>query len=420
MTRVARFKNAAAVKGLSATVKGLSVAMHCLVLILAGAMAPARAQAQDIAVSNGAGAQFRNLAPIQLYSVPEVDVAPPVSLPPPQSDPSQDPSQDPLHDLLLPAEGEGGNDTSPIPDISYDLFWGPDDMDAWHRHYVSPSSPGLRGSASWRRSRRPGSRWLPAPSTRPWTFGTRNWRYAGDGGMSVVLGSKDVAAPAWGSTARLGGISVSQSSAVAVGEPHSWQYSMSVGALDYASDRAEGDLSYGPTASNTAVRYGLGSGFNLESQLELAPDLITTGIGGEYDARGWGVWSAGVARAHRGIEQGWRYQAAYRIEVMDDVQLSWMNERHSDGFADLSRYQGGSTYPGGIRQQWGATIGLGRWGDLRGVYENEHPSLGDTRHSFGLTQQFWYSPNLRIGLEAQRELISGDYDVGIRFSVPIR
>jgi len=398
--------------------KCLPVTLHALAMVLVAALAPARAQgpvAAPVSTAAGspaggspaAGPLFRRLAPVQLYAVPEIDVAPPVSLPPPE-------------DLSFTESAEAGLDAPPIPDISYDFFWGPDDRLSWRQRHVSPSSPGIRGSATWRRSRRPGSRWLPAPSTRPWTLGARNWSYVGEGGMSIVLGSKDVAAPAWGSTARLGGISISQSSQVTSNDDRSWQYSMSVGAIDYASDFSEGDLSYGPTASNTAVRYSLGSGFNLESQLELAPDLITTGVGGEYDARGWGVWSAGVARAHRGIEKGWRYQAAYRIDVLEDLQLSWMNERHTDGFADLSRYQSGSTYPGGIRQQWGATIGLGRWGDLRGVYENEHPSIGETRHSFGLTQQFWYSPNLRIGLEAQRELISGDYDVGIRFSVPIR
>lgn len=376
--------------------KCLSVTVYCLAMVLVGAAVQARAQTS----------QFRNLAPVQLYSVPEVDVAPPVPLPPPEHEAFMD---DGAPDLEAP----------PIPDISYDLFWSEDDMNVWRRHRVSPTSPGLRGSTAWKRMRRPGSRWLPAPSTRPWTLGARNWRYAGDGGMDIVLGSKDVAAPAWGSSARLGGISISQSSLVTSSDDHAWQYSMSIGALDYSSDPAEGDLSYGPTASNTAVRYSLGSGFNLESQLELAPDLITTGVGGEYDARRWGVWSAGVARANRGVEKGWRYQAAYRIDVLDDLQLSWMNERHSDGFADLSRYQSGSTYQGGIRQQWAATIGLGRWGDLSGVYENEYPSLGDARHRFGITQQFWYSPNLRIGLEAQRELITGDYDVGIRFSVPI-
>src|SRR3546814_12522871 len=72
-----------------------------------------------------------------------------------------------------------------------------------------------------------------------------------------------------------------------------------------------------------------------------------------------------------------------------------------------------------MRQRWTATVPTGRWGDVSGVYENEYSSTGNTRRSFGVSQQFWYSPNLRIGLKAERELVSGDYDIGLRFSVPI-
>src|SRR3546814_6662753 len=86
------------------------------------------------------------------------------------------------------------------------------------------------------------------------------------------------------------------------------------------------------------------------------------------------------------MDQGWRYQAAYKVNLLDDLQLSWLNERHTAGFTDLSRYQDGVS-PGGMRQRWTATVPTGRWGDVSGVYENEYSSTGNTRRSFGVSQQ---------------------------------
>jgi outer membrane usher protein FimD/PapC len=217
----------------------------------------------------------------------------------------------------------------------------------------------------------------------------------------------------------MGGISVSQTSSANSNDAQAWRYTMSVGALDYSASQAQGDLEYGPTAGNTVLSYQLDPQLTLESQLEMAPELLTTGIGGQYKTKDWGAWSAGVARASYGLREGWRYQTAYTVDVMDDLKLSWVNESRSAGFADLSRYQDASAAAAGVTQRLTATVPMGRWGDLAGTYENSRSSVGDTQHNFGVTQQFWYSPNLRIGLQAQRELMTGDYDVGIRFSVPI-
>lgn len=351
---------------------------------------------------------LRDLAPIQLYAVPEVSVDPPQPLPDPNT-------EEPPSATFWPGDNEA-SDTPPIPDIPYAYFWDETDFRQWHKTKVASTSPGLRGSHGWRSTPRLRSRWLSAPSLDPWTFGASNWRYTGEQGLGVSLGNNEIAVPAWGNTARMGGISVSQSSQTS-SDSKRWQYIMSVGALDYSSSQPQGDLDYGPTATNTVLRYQINPEVTLESQLETAPSLITSGVGGRY-ATDWGAWSAGVAKASYGMHQGWRYQAAYEVNVIDDLQLSWLTERHTAGFTDLSRYADGVS-AGGVRQQVSASVPLGRWGDVVGMYESAKPLAGDAQRSFGLTQQFWYSPNLRIGLKAERQLISGDYDVGIRFSVPI-
>jgi hypothetical protein len=351
--------------------------------------------------------RFRDLAPVQVYAAPQLSVDPPRPLP-------DTPGTEPMFSGMQYTSPEAAT-----PDIPYNFFWDDEDSANWRRSRVSSASPGLRGTRGWQRpARRSRSPWLARQGDTPWTLGSSNWRYSNKEGLDVTLGNEEIVVPAWGNSTKLGGVSISQSSLAGSGDSQRWQYSMAIGALDYSSSADSGDLAYGPTASNTVLRYGVSPDFTLESQLEVAPDLVTSGLGGNYRTR-WGAWSAGVARASYGLYKGWRYQAAYKVDVLDDLQLSWMNERHTAGFTDLSRYRDGEVSPGGIRQRWTATVPLGRWGDVSGVYENEYSSTGNTRRSFGVGQQFWYSPNLRIGLKAERELVSGDYDIGIRFSVPI-
>ncbi len=359
---------------------------------------------QAIGGHASSAADLRDLSPVRLYPVQQISVDPPVPLPDPVPEGS-------MLEVLPSAEHDiwGGN---------VDVSWDEIDFQKWHKQKLSASSPGLRGKRGSWRTRLP-SLGTATGSSDPWARGSSNWRYTGERGLGVSLGSNEIAVPAWANSARMGGISISQSSGARSEGDHAWQYSMSVGALDYSSGQEQGDLNFGPTASSTVLRYKLNPKVIVESQLELAPDLITTGVGGRYKTNGWGAWSAGVARASYGLEQGWRYQAAYEVDILDDLKLGWLNERHTPGFTDLSRYQDGAIAAGGVRQQLTATVSLGRWGDLAGMYESAESSLGDSQRSFGFTQQFWYSPNLRIGLRAERELVSGDYDVGIRFSVPI-
>ncbi|AEC20549.1 putative secreted protein [Pusillimonas sp. T7-7] len=348
--------------------------------------------------------RLRELAPVQLFAAPQIEVAPPVPLP----DAGATPVVNDEETIFTDAADS-------IPDISYSFSWSPGDSDIWHGSDVSPSSPGLWGALSTPRGRQ----FTPSSAGRgtSWALGAKNWSYKGDDGLDIALGSKDIVAPAWGNSARLGGISISQSSLVnAEDVENNWQYALSIGALDYSSGSG-GDLELGPTAANSVFRYGISPSFVLESQLQVAPELVSTGLGGQYRTS-WGNWSAGLAQATVGDQGGLRYQAAYELDVFGDLRLSWLGEHREPGYADLSRYTADPSV-GGQRQQWTATVPMGRWGDLSGRYENEQTSLGDSRRSFGFTQQFWYSPNLRIGLEAERQLDGGDYDIGIRFSVPI-
>lgn len=250
-----------------------------------------------------------------------------------------------------------------------------------------------------------------------WQLGDRYWRYALDDGLGVRLGSAEVGSSVLAGSATLGGIHIKQSTLAQHDDVADWSVSLAIGALDYSSNTGNGDLAYGPTAANTVIHYGLGDHVALESGVQLAPGLVTTSLGGRFDAHDWGLLRAGVAHGGLDEQQGWRYQASYDVKLSDDLLFSLRNEWDAPGFSDLGHYRNGVT--AGVRRHWKATVPTRRWGDISGSYESFRPEEGTPTQRFGFSQQFWYSPNLRIGLQAHRELVSGDYDIGIRFSVPI-
>ncbi|WP_460874043.1 hypothetical protein [Paralcaligenes ginsengisoli] len=371
----------------------------------AGPQFIAQAQAAELPVVGLArniladsGPSLGDLAPVHLYSVPEVSVEPPQGLPPADAADESVPSTDAQADAAGPSisELEEGWRT---PDYA---------PSGW-----MPMGEVLTEEGTWVPDRTAGE---------GWTLGTHNWRYTRGNGTGLTLGNDLAAAPGWGNAARMGGIRFSQSLSNGNVAADQWQYSAMAGALDYSPKAAtEGGLLYGPAAGNTVVRYGWTSSLTLESQLEWAPDMKNMGVGGQYDTHQWGVWKAGVAKASRDMHEGLRYQIGYETSILDTLKLSWTNEQRTAGFSDLSRYENFSTDAGGLtRNLLSATLPLGRWGDLTGSYEAIDTAAGPSREYLGVAQQFWLSPNLQVSLKADRDRLSGDYDVGLRFSIPIK
>ncbi|KAA0890071.1 hypothetical protein [Pusillimonas sp. ANT_WB101] len=369
-----------------------------MVLLLALALAaPVRAQA------NGATPPpWRALGGVRAYSVPER--APIKAMP-------LDGAEDMSGSNASPDDGEFDLGPGYVPNR---YAWQASSHPEPRRARVSDTSPGLRGAPAWR-SGKVHRRALAAD--RPWAMGTSSWQYKGEQGLRVSLGNRAIAAPAWARGASLGGITVARK-AGQVSSDDVWAYSVSLGAIDQAPNIKEGDLDYGERAAHVLFSYGLLPDLTMESQLEVAPHMVTTGLGGEYKTQ-WGAWTAGVAQASHSLYKGWRYQAGYAVDVAEDLSLSWMNEQYSAGFVDLSTYSGGPAAVGANRHRWSATVPTRRWGDISGTFERLSPTSGDSSSLFGLTQQFWYSPNLRVGISTRRELRTGDYDVGVRLSVSI-
>jgi hypothetical protein len=390
------------------------------------------AGAQGVPAAGGYPADqgWRGLGGVQAYSVQpagHVRATPLPDVPVSAGATSDDPIESMIardgspYGALMPGEplpgavsagqgGDGGMAAQPYVPEQYS--WGYVRQSSWRERQVSRSSPGVLGGI------RLGPATTTAGSNLPWSVGVSSWSFTGADGPAISIGSQNVGMPDWARGAKLGGVNIADTSLSGPDVDHTWNYSVALGAIDGAPSATQGDLAYGSGAGYALLGYGLTPDITLQSQMELAPSLVSTGLGGTIQTD-WGAWTAGVSRATGGLYKGWRYQAGYSVTLTDDIRLGWLNESSSAGYSDLSTYESGPATGSATRHKLSATIPTSRWGDISGSFETINPASGDRVRSFGLTQQFWYSPNLQIGLDAKREIVSGDYDVGIRFSVPV-
>lgn len=262
------------------------------------------------------------------------------------------------------------------------------------------------------------TRSMEVPRYSDWELGTNNWRYQDEEGFSLVLGGSTASSPSWARDVRLSGVSVAQEYNEQDNLP-AWSYSVSVGAMTLNSDIEQGDLLYGQTAASMTASVKPISSVSVDSLLESSTGLAVMGLGGRYQSDFWGDWQASVARSSHTYGQGWRYQAAYGIDVWDETRVRWNVEQYESRFADLSRYQSLASQRGGGRQTWELRTALPHLGQVGTDYEVARNEQGIKDRYVGLSQQFWYSPNLRVRLQARKHLDGEKSNVGLYFSLPI-
>ena len=310
------------------------------------------------------------------------------------------------------------------PDIPYSYFWTVQDglnlraADYVLHHEISEHSPGLLGGFEQPHVVTPGTRWLPVPSTESLSLGARSWQAQLDPGMRLALGSSEVGIPAWNDSLRLSGVSLSQSFLASSSDASQWKYSAAFGAVDHSTGGTTGDLVFGPMAGSVSVAYDYSPRLSVVGHTEMASDLLMSDFTGQYDLGQLGRWRTGIAKSDHPLQEGWRYRAMADFDLTPDFSMAWQGERYTEGFMDLRRYAEGSGAAEGGRHRWSASWDTDDWGRWSGSFESEHGEDGVLARRFGLNQQFWYSPNLRIGVHAEKEVI-GDYDMGLRFSFPL-
>lgn len=310
------------------------------------------------------------------------------------------------------------------PDIPYSYFWGPQDgmqlrtYTGLRRRLVSRHSPGLLGGFELPHFETPETRWQPRPSGGGWNAAAARWNTRLDGNTEISLGNSEFLSTQWEDSLKLSGISLSQSFLASNADDSQWKYSFALGAVDLSAAGAN-DLQFGPAAGAMSLSYDYSERLNFAARTEVASDLFMTGISSQYDFGALGRWRSSVARSNRGQQEGWSYRAMADVDVMEDVTLGWMGERHTEDFMDVRRHAAGAAPTAGARQRWSASWDVGRWGEWSGSFETVRNRDGLQQRRFGLQQQFWYSPRMRVGIHAEREVVTDDYDIGLRFSFPL-
>lgn len=268
--------------------------------------------------------------------------------------------------------------------------------------------------------------------TRPWFAsvsgqdglrygGDRNWVYRNAAGPSVVVGNINANAPAWGSSAPVGGLQIANwagsSSTVPEG---SFGYSSSLGKLNRMDPAARsGAVDYGASVGSGSVRYGLTPALTLEGQMQSAPSLTTRGMGTTYAAGEYGTFQAGATQSSFDASNAWRYRFGYSVDVADAVNLGYTNEQVGAGFGDLSTYSGGVPSAPQSRNTLSAGVPITGWGTFSGTYSGLREGSALAEQRVGLTHSMFVAPKVKLAVGADRDIISGNYEWRANLSMPV-
>lgn len=269
----------------------------------------------------------------------------------------------------------------------------------------------------------PQPRWFSAINARPaLSYGDRNWLYRSSGGPAVGVGNLTANSPAWGATAALGELQISDQfdSSSNIGEAK-FGYSSSVGRLNLMDPSATaGAVDYGASAGSGTVRYGVSNSLTLEGQLQTTHGLTTRGMGTRYNAGDIGTFEAGVTQSSFDSVNAWRYRFGYNVTMADTVKVGLTGEDIGAGFSDLSSYTSGAASTRLMRSKLSAGVPLRGMGTLSGTYTSDVFGRGDPNdRRVGLEHSMELARNVQFALGADRDLLSGDYEWKARLSMPV-
>ncbi|HTJ98942.1 MAG TPA: fimbrial protein [Bordetella sp.] len=273
----------------------------------------------------------------------------------------------------------------------------------------------------------------PVGTPKPWfagvspeggmQLGDRNLTYRNVDGPSVSLGSLTPFSPAWSSTAAIGGVQVSNltTSADTTVPEGKLGYSSVWGRINNTDPTATaGGVQYGAPVGSNSLRYGLTPDVTVEGQVQSARALTTTGLGTTYSLGQWGTLQGGATQSHLDTAEGWRYSMGYNVNVFDAVKLGYANEMTSSGYGDLTTYQDGATTTRQWRDTFSAGVPVGAWGEFSGTYSGLRDTSGEMlERRYGISQSMMLSPNVRLAVGADHDVITGDFGVNMQLTMPI-
>nr|WP_244172912.1 fimbrial protein [Bordetella genomosp. 6] len=266
--------------------------------------------------------------------------------------------------------------------------------------------------------------WFSSVSAVPTvSYGDRSWVYRPVTGPSLAMGNLVSKAPGWGSTAPIGGVQLSDRLAPGGLLPEGQLgYSSVFGRLNNMDPAAtSGAVDYGASAGSGMVRYGLTPSLTLEGQMQSAPSLTTRGVGTTYAAGELGTFQVGATQSTFDAVNAWRYRFGYNVNLADDaVTLGVATEEVGAGFGDLASFQDGGIAHRQMRNTLSAGVPISGWGTLSGTYQAS--GLGSdsvTERRFGLQHSMLLAPSVKFAVGADRDVISGDYEMRANISMPV-
>lgn len=273
----------------------------------------------------------------------------------------------------------------------------------------------------------------PLGTPKPWfagvspeggmRLGDRSLTYRNVEGPSVTLGSLTPFSPAWSSAATIGGVQVSNltTSSDATVPEGKLGYSSVWGRIDNTDPGlTAGGVQYGAPAGSNSLRYGLSPDVTLEGQVQSARALTTTGLGTTYSMGQWGTLQGGATQSHFDTSEGWRYSLGYNVKLFDTLKLGYGNELTSSGYGDLATYQDGATATSQWRNTFSAGVPISGWGEISGTYSGLRDNAGEMlERRYGISQSMMLSPNVRLAVGADHDVVTGDYGVNMQLTMPI-
>ncbi len=273
---------------------------------------------------------------------------------------------------------------------------------------------------------KPRKRWFASVGSQTgMVYGDRSWTYREVDGPSVAVGNLSTTALTWGSSAfAIGGLQLSSPapSTTPAGtlQPGQFGYSSSIGRLNHTDMTAtSGAVAYGPSVGTGSFRYGLTSDVTLEGQVQSAPSLAAHGLGTTYSAGEYGSVQAGITQSSYDAVGARRYRLGYSVDVIEDLKVGLITERTQNGFSDLATYQSGGAQPYS-RNIYSAGVPVSGIGTLSGTYTlGNGLTPADDERRIGLVQSVQLAPTVQFALGADRDIVTGDYDVRANLSMPV-
>ncbi len=251
-----------------------------------------------------------------------------------------------------------------------------------------------------------------------WTQEDRTWRYQTKSQTRLLLGNTTPQLSSGLRMSSIGGVGLAdQWQSDLFSKTLQWRYGATVGLVDHSQDLYH--FRYNTGAARAWFDVSLSPELSIDGVYQRTDDYEQLGLGTQYRLGMFGKWSLSMQHSDAGNQvKGQRYQGSVALDITDQMQVQLKGEHYNGRFVRLNqnRYS-----PTPEQQVYGAALqwDSDHWGRFQARYDNTVVNNGNPQQAIGLAQQLWYSSSIRVDLDAQRQTHTGDYNVGLRFSLPL-